>query len=324
MAWFQVDDQLAFHPKVIQAGNAAMGMWVRAGAWSQAHLTGGHIPAEQVKALGGVAVAKKLVAAGLWIVDDERGGYRFHEWGSRQMSAEEIMERRAKRSASGRKGGVVSAANRRAKREANGEASALRGASAFSSESDEKNRSARDGESDRRDTSDSGLKPDLPGRISKTGQANAQAHASTNARQVLKQNPTPAPVPTKEPSNEGPFALSLSSPNSPPAEQLETEREHPGVSMILIPDDWRPNDLHRAKFPRPDLPDLADGFRDHAIATGRRCRGRGGWDAAFSNWVRKSPPAAMPGVGAASTKAAGWLDIANAAAQQPNDQRAIR
>ena len=70
MAWFQIDDQLAFHPKVIQAGNAAMGMWVRAGAWSQAHLTGGHIPAEQVKALGGVAVAKKLVAAGLWIVDD--------------------------------------------------------------------------------------------------------------------------------------------------------------------------------------------------------------------------------------------------------------
>lgn len=70
--------------------------------------------------------------------------------------------------------------------------------------------------------------------------------------------------------------------------------------MILIPDDWSPNDLHHAKHPRPDLDDLADGFRDHATATGRRCHGRGGWDAAFSNWVRKSKP---PGTPASTTDA---------------------
>lgn len=268
MAWFQVDDQLAFHPKVVQAGNAAMGMWVRAGAWSQSHLTGGFIPVEQVRAFGGAALAKKLVSAGLWFAVD--GGYQFHEWDKRQMSADEIRDRREKRAASGRKGGTASAATRRARAE-----------------------------------------------------AKRQANASANGEQVPKQNPTPVPVPTQEPSNEASFALSLSSPHSPPA-RLDIESEHPAATMILIPDDWAANDLHRAKFPRPDLPDLADGFRDHAIATGRRCRGRGGWDAAFSNWVRKSPPAAMPGVGAASTKAAGWLDIANAAAQQPNDQRAIR
>ena len=33
-AWFKVDDNLALHPKVLGAGNAAMGMWVRAGSWS--------------------------------------------------------------------------------------------------------------------------------------------------------------------------------------------------------------------------------------------------------------------------------------------------
>lgn len=58
--------------------------------------------------------------------------------------------------------------------------------------------------------------------------------------------------------------------------------------MILIPDDWAPNDLHRAKYQRPDIDELADSFRDHAASTGRRCHGRAGWDAAFSNWVRKS------------------------------------
>ena len=34
MAWFKVDDKLAFHPKVLTAGNTAIGLWVRAGAWS--------------------------------------------------------------------------------------------------------------------------------------------------------------------------------------------------------------------------------------------------------------------------------------------------
>lgn len=33
MPWFQVDDQLSFHAKVIAAQNPAMGLWVRAGAW---------------------------------------------------------------------------------------------------------------------------------------------------------------------------------------------------------------------------------------------------------------------------------------------------
>ena len=65
--------------------------------------------------------------------------------------------------------------------------------------------------------------------------------------------------------------------------------------MILIPDDWAPNDLHRAKYPRPDLDALAEGFRDHALSTGRRCHRRAGWDAAFSNWVRKSKPVAANG-----------------------------
>ena len=88
----------------------------------------------------------------------------------------------------------------------------------------------------------------------------------------------------------------------------------PRSPMIPIPDDWTPNDVHRAKWPRPDLNQLAEAFTDHATANGRTCHGRAGWDAAFNTWVRKSPPG--PGVGTATTKAEGWINIANQAADQ--------
>lgn len=98
-------------------------------------------------------------------------------------------------------------------------------------------------------------------------------------------NPTSNPAPTPAPA---PTTFS----NSFLSQEGESESEAP---MILIPDDWAPNDLHRAKYPRPDLDALAEGFRDHALSTGRRCHLRAGWDAAFSNWVRKSKPVAANG-----------------------------
>ncbi|MFI6173493.1 hypothetical protein ACIBCN_42410 [Nocardia sp. NPDC051052] len=106
MPWFQVDDQLGFHPKAVAAGNAAMGLWVRAGSWSMQQLTEGFVPAAIVRGLGSATQAKKLVEVGLWTVVD--GGYRFHNWAERQMSKAEIEDRRRKRADAGRKGGQVS------------------------------------------------------------------------------------------------------------------------------------------------------------------------------------------------------------------------
>lgn len=100
---------------------------------------------------------------------------------------------------------------------------------------------------------------------------------------------------------------------------------HAEYPMILIPDDWQPDDLTRAKHPRPDIEAQADAFRDHARAVGRRCHGPAGWNAAFSSWLRKNPP---PGQGAATTKARGWVDlVADLAPTDPDthpDQKAIR
>ena len=94
MVWFKVDDQLAVHVKAVAAGNAAMGLWVRAGAWCSAQLTDGRLPAAMVRALDGSdADARRLVAAGLWTAVD--GGYEFHDWEQWQPSKDQVLAERA-------------------------------------------------------------------------------------------------------------------------------------------------------------------------------------------------------------------------------------
>lgn len=94
MTWFRVDDNLAFHAKVVAAGNAAMGLWVRAGAWSAQQLTDGFVPDHMAAALGTPAQAARLVAVRLWTKGE--GGYFFHEWAgeNRQPTREQVESTR--------------------------------------------------------------------------------------------------------------------------------------------------------------------------------------------------------------------------------------
>ena len=78
MVWFRVDDVLPFHARVIEAGNAAMGLWVRAGALSAGQLTDGFITAATARTLGSAKEIKRLVDVGLWV--EAPGGYQFHAW----------------------------------------------------------------------------------------------------------------------------------------------------------------------------------------------------------------------------------------------------
>ncbi|MET9601114.1 mucin-2 [Streptomyces sp. NPDC006459] len=66
MAWFKIDDSSHMHPKIVKAGNAALGLWVRAGAYSAQHLTEGTVPAVVARQYGTAPQARKLVAVGLW------------------------------------------------------------------------------------------------------------------------------------------------------------------------------------------------------------------------------------------------------------------
>ncbi|MFK0223563.1 mucin-2 [Streptomyces vinaceus] len=66
MAWFKIDDSSHMHPKIVKAGNAALGLWVRAGAYSAQHLTEGTVPAVVARQYGTAPQARKLVSVGLW------------------------------------------------------------------------------------------------------------------------------------------------------------------------------------------------------------------------------------------------------------------
>lgn len=122
MTWFKVDDSFHSHPKVLATDPAALGLWVVAGAWSSANLTGGFVPDRALPRLlpDGVSLAKELAAAGLW--KRSKGGYLFHDWTDYNPTAEEEREKRRKRAEAGRKGGLASGKTRskpRSNREAN-------------------------------------------------------------------------------------------------------------------------------------------------------------------------------------------------------------
>jgi hypothetical protein len=89
MPWFKVDDTLAFHAKVMAAGNGSIGLWTRAGAWSMQQLTDGFVPLHVARQLGSKREADRLCDAGLW-VEKEGEGYLFHEWDQRQPSRAKI------------------------------------------------------------------------------------------------------------------------------------------------------------------------------------------------------------------------------------------
>lgn len=93
MTWFKVDDSFDFHPKAVAAGNAALGLWVRAGAYSSRQLTEGFIPTGLLSALDAKPRdAAALVRAGLWTVVD--GGYRFHQWEQANPTRAKVLAER--------------------------------------------------------------------------------------------------------------------------------------------------------------------------------------------------------------------------------------
>lgn len=90
MPWFKIDDTLAHHPKILQAGNAALGLWVRAGSYCAQQLTDGYVSNTVLATLGTPSQAARLVAAGLW----ERfpDGFRFHDWQEYQPTRADTLE----------------------------------------------------------------------------------------------------------------------------------------------------------------------------------------------------------------------------------------
>lgn len=83
MSWFPVDDAFHSHPKARRAGMEAVGLWVVSGSFCMAYLTDGFVPEWFVKEKPrGLALARKLVHAGLWRtgVNGDEKGWWFHDW----------------------------------------------------------------------------------------------------------------------------------------------------------------------------------------------------------------------------------------------------
>lgn len=110
--WFKVDDSFFSNPKTAMLSDEATALWLRSGSWSAQQLTDGFIPARMVPMFrGSDDSVRELCEVGLWERDDERDGYRFHDWSDYQPDVEEVDALRRKRSEAGKRG-----ANRRWKR----------------------------------------------------------------------------------------------------------------------------------------------------------------------------------------------------------------
>lgn len=109
MPWIKIDDQMAFHRKVLTAGNEAVGAWVRAMSWSAKEGTDGIIPKETAFALAPKRIWDRLCTATL--VHKVDPGYEIHDYLDYNLSAEEIASKRRQvneaRAEAGRKGAAA-------------------------------------------------------------------------------------------------------------------------------------------------------------------------------------------------------------------------
>ncbi|AUY50488.1 hypothetical protein [Streptomyces sp. CB01881] len=103
MSWFAVGDSTDDHFKTLSAGNAALGLWVRCGAYASAHLTDGVIPGAVAAKNGTASQVRKLVAAGLWHAarhtcpkcpQVREGDFVMHDYLDANPSRRQVQERR--------------------------------------------------------------------------------------------------------------------------------------------------------------------------------------------------------------------------------------
>jgi len=105
-------------PAIIEAGEKAELLFVRGLVLAKRTLSDGFIADAQLPRTGlsGVAArAKRLVEVGLWVRDEDRGGYWIRSWSKRNPSKADVEQLVETRRENGRKGGLASGAARRSK-----------------------------------------------------------------------------------------------------------------------------------------------------------------------------------------------------------------
>lgn len=111
MAWARIDDSIAFHAKIVRAGNECVGAWVRMIAWSNSQLTDGRVTPEVARQI----TRKKKILDQLIendLLEQIPTGFLIHDFLKYNMSAAEIKERRERVGAARAQAGRVGAQKR--------------------------------------------------------------------------------------------------------------------------------------------------------------------------------------------------------------------
>lgn len=93
MPWFRIEDNFHQHPKVMEAGNAAVGLWVRCGTYSASYLTDGHVPAGVAASYGKPKEVEALLSSRLWV--ENANGFLMPDYLEYNPSAEQVRAERA-------------------------------------------------------------------------------------------------------------------------------------------------------------------------------------------------------------------------------------
>jgi len=128
MSWFRLDDKFHGNPKVLTAGNAAVGLYVRCASYCADHLTDGRIPGSVARMYGTTREITVLVSTGLWDeIDGEFVMPDYLEYNpSRDQVEQERTDRHSAKVQAGRLGGIASGEARRKQTRSKPEAEAKR------------------------------------------------------------------------------------------------------------------------------------------------------------------------------------------------------
>lgn len=97
MSWFKIDDGFHCHPKALAAGNAAIGLWTRLGAYSSDQLLDGFVPDAIAKGYGTRLELKRLLAVRLLQPGEHPDfgpGYYLHDYHDYNPTADTVRATR--------------------------------------------------------------------------------------------------------------------------------------------------------------------------------------------------------------------------------------
>lgn len=99
MSWARIDDMFHAHPKAMDAGLEAIGLWAMALAHCANYLTDGHVKRSAAQRIAGAELDRlsaALVRVGLWEVHPT-DGWSFHDYLDYNPSREQVLAERAVR-----------------------------------------------------------------------------------------------------------------------------------------------------------------------------------------------------------------------------------